>query len=555
MWFLFWAQNSHYILEVFTAFIAFTSAWIFIDSWVVKKELKTLLRSIGFFVLALASFADAAPIGSAGLGAMTLGTQLGGAGLILLSLLLDPVPVRPETQSKVPLPSSASMITIGMGGSLGILLERLGMTKDLISGTGAQALALVSNTGLWLTLILGFITFLLWFHYHVGIQREWKFLFLGFLLLTLSASATILYAWQDSENVLVSSLLQPSRAVWITEHVLKLAGAMLVAIWTWGFIRFRIFPQLFISFVALSFLIFVTTTVVYTGLILRGVQQDAIQSLATNVKTLDFAMRELKDNAILAAKIAAANDNTKSAIRIGSQDALFSILNTLMFENGTDFMAAVNRGGEVLMRAEDRTHLGDSLAEDPVVWRAFDGKSVVTSFIEPGLTVPRFTIRAASPIIDTDSEGEPEITGAVITGFIIDDAFVEGVKKITDLDVTIYAGAIRSASTFRLPGTQARLVGTREDDQRILDVVLKQARAYTGPVEVLNEPYFAAYTPIKDVEDTPVGMFFTGRSQAVVLEAASNTLRLTFGVSILLMLGIILPIYWLARFITHHQEV
>ena len=57
MWFLFWAQNSHYILEVFTAFIAFTSAWIFIDSWVVKKELKTLLRSIGFFVLALAGMA------------------------------------------------------------------------------------------------------------------------------------------------------------------------------------------------------------------------------------------------------------------------------------------------------------------------------------------------------------------------------------------------------------------------------------------------------------------------------------------------------------------
>lgn len=567
MWQLFWLQNIHYVLEVFVAFLMITSAWIYLDGWLVDKRAKTLLRSLGFFVLAIWAFMDSTPETTRGLIEKLTGpVGLAGFSFLLLSLLIDPIPVKPGGKPIGFFSRFWEKSLIVFPPGLAPFVEKLkgffSESDNIWQRVSAVALpilvALASfliQLKIWMFVCSLVITILLWLHYKRGIQSEWKYFYLGFLGITVSLGLSIFSLWQNSSNVLIAKLVSEYQPIWMLEHLIKLLGAIGLGAWAWGFIRFRIFPQIFSSFVALSFIIFVTMTIIYTGFLLNKSRETAVKDLETNVRTLDFAIRKIKDSAILAARIASTNPQVRESMRLNDRGALFKNLNALMFENETDFMIATNVGGEVLMRAEDKEHYGDSISEDPVVWRALNGKAVVTTFVEQGITLPTVSIRAASPVVDTSETGEQEITGVIVTGFLLDTAFVDGIKKITGLDITVFANDTRSASTFTVPGSQFRLIGTKELDQKVIKSVLKKSQSYTGSATVLNQSFLAAYIPILDVEETAIGMFFTGRSQSSILALASQTMRLTFLISIALMAISILPLRWLALFISHHQEV
>ncbi len=558
MWQLFWLQNSHYVTEVFAAFLMVTAGWIYIDGWLIERRMKTFARAAGFFALAIWSFLGAAPVGTFGATEQVAPfVGLVGFGIILASLLVDPIPLKPGEKTigiLSKLWSSTSAI-LPIGGLASRGREFAGSTLAPIVPALLFLGGLLVQPLFWMLCFSAMITFLVYLHYTKGIQSEWKYFYVGFLFISISLFFGLVSVWQNSSNVLLAQLVSTYHVAWIAEHAVKLVGAIFLGAWAWGFIRFRMLPQMFSSFIAISFAIFVLVTIIYTGLLLSRTQQSATRDLETNVRTLNFAMEKVKESAVLAARIAASNPQVREAVKSGNKDALFSNLNSLMFENGTDFMLALNTGGEVLMRAEDRTRFGDSLAEDPVVWRALDGKAVVTTLSEQGITLPSVSIRAASPIVDASESGEPEIIGAVVTGYLLDAAFVDGIKQITDLDVTVYAYDVSAATTFTAPGGQLRLVGAREPNREITNAVLKKGETYTGEATVLNRPFLASYVPIKDIEETTVGMFFTGKSQAAFLASVSDVIQMTFSISIVLMVLSILPLWALARFITYHQNV
>lgn len=553
MWQQFWFQNIHYVFEVFVAFMMITAGWIYLDGWLLERKWKTLARSCGFFMLALWSFLDAIAAAPSEISKWIDPAGLLGSGLVLLSLVIDPVPIKPGEKpikffSKF---WSKHMIVFPLGANLFEAGKSLLLPITILG----NAVFFILEPKVLIFSFFALSTALLWIHYSKGIQREWKFFYVGFLLVSISSALAIAYIWQDSKNVFVSKILGPYHAVWIAEHAALFLGGAFLSAWAWGFIRFRIFPQIFSGFIAISFFIFVSTTILYTGFLLNRNQESAIKDLETNLKTFDLALRKVKDSAILAARIAAVNPRVKEAVRLNNKEVLFKNLNALMFEGNTDFMLAVNEGGEVLMRAEDKELYGDSLAEDSVVWRALDGKAVVTTAVEQGVTISKVAIRAASPILDTEEGGESRIIGAIVTGFLLDNAFVDGINKITGLGVAVFANDIRSASTFTIPESELRLVGSRETNQDVLDAVFKKRRAYTGTVSILNQPFLAAYIPIEDVEGTVVGMFFTGRPQSALFALASDTMQRTFAISIIFMIVSVLPLRLLAMFISRNQEV
>lgn len=558
MWQLFWLQNAHYVIEVFVAFLMVTAGWIYIDGWLIERRTKTFARAMGFFVLVAWSFLNAAPAGAFG---VTLGfaekitdvVGLIGFGLVLFSLLIDPVPLRPGEKTGGILSKlwSSSMAVLPLGDLVSRGRDAIAPVLPALVFLGG----LLIVPTLWMFFFSASITILVYLHYSKGIQSEWKYFYIGFLFISISLVFAFTSIWKDSANVLLSQLTSPYQLAWMIEHGIKLVGAVFLGAWAWGFIRFRIFPQIFSSFIGISFVIFILVTIIYTGFLLNRTQVSAVKDLEINVRTLNFAMDKVKESAILAARIASSNPQVREAVKSNNKDALFTNLNALMFENGTDFMLAVNTGGEVLMRAEDKDRYGDSLADDPVVWRSLDGKAVVTTLAERGITLPMISIRSASPIVDASESGELEIVGSVVTGYLLDTAFVDGIKQMTSLDVTVFAGDVSAATTFTVPGSQLRLVGTRESNTDIVTAVLKKGEKYTGEALVLNRPFLASYVPIKDIEETTVGMFFTGKSQAAFLASVSDTIQLTFSISILLMILSILPLWALARFITYHQNI
>lgn len=563
MWEQFWIRNAHYVLETFFSFSLLTAGWIYVDGWIIERKAKTLIRAAGFLTLSLWAILGAAPIPIIREAFSDL-IGLGGFFLLLASLLIDPVPVRPGQAPPRILSKHwlrALWLALGLGVVLLILpyISSLSFLRSLaffsLLPSWTVPVRILLEPRVWMLAIAALIAFFFRLHYEQGIQREWKLIYYAFFFIAISLVFSTAALWQDSDNVLLSRILAPYHLVWIIEHAVKLVGGVFLGSWAWGFIRFRVFPQIFSSFVALAFVTFVLTTITYTGFMLTRISASTADDLRTNVRTLEFALGKVKESAILAARITAANPQIREAIRQGDRDALFQNLNTLMFENKTDFMMAVNTGGEVITRAEDRDRFGDSIAEDPVVWRALDGKAVVTTATRKEIATPTVSIRAASPIVDASESGEPEVIGAIVTGYLLDLAFVDGIKELTNLDITVYASDTSAATTFIVSDTGMRLLGARETNRTITDAVLKKGTAYLGSSAVLNQPFLAAYIPLKDVENTTIGMLFTGRSQAAILALATDTMRLSFSISILLMLLSVAPLWLLSRFITYNQNI
>ncbi len=560
MWEQFWIRNAHYILETFFSFSLLMAGWIYIDGWILERKAKTLIRAAGFLTMAVWAMLDAAPLPIIR-DALIDVIGLAGFVLLLISLLIDPVPVRPG--ARPPRIFGRQWITalwavLGIGLVLLVLpyipIVRLFPSFSALTPWAVPARILLEPR-MWMLVVAGFITFFFHLHYEQGIQREWKSIYYSLLFIAISLVFAVATLWQSSSHVLLARMLAPYHLIWIIEHAVKLIGALFLGSWAWGFIRFRVFPQIFSSFVALAFMTFMLSTITYTGFMLTRVNASTADDLQTNVRTLEFALGKVKESAVLAARITAANPQIREAIRLGDRNALFQNLNTLMFENKTDFMMAVNTGGEVVIRAEDRDRFGDSLADDPVVWRALDGKAVVTTTARKDIAAPTVSIRAASPIVDASKSGEPEVIGAIVTGYLLDLAFVDGIKDLTNLDITIYASDTSAATTFVISDTGMRLLGARETNRSITDTVLKKGGSYLGSSSVLNQPFLAAYIPLKDVESTTIGMLFTGRSQATILALAADTMRLSFSISILLMLLSVVPLWLLSKFITYNQNV
>jgi sensor histidine kinase regulating citrate/malate metabolism len=196
------------------------------------------------------------------------------------------------------------------------------------------------------------------------------------------------------------------------------------------------------------------------------------------------------------------------------------------------------------MRAEEPERTGDSLSDDPLVKRALSGDEITSVITREGVMAPIVAVRAAVPVL---SEGE--VIGAVMLGTDIDNAFVDGVKETTGLDTSIYADNIRSATTFIAPDGKSRWVGIKEETERIKKQVLVNGETYTGSTNLLNVPYFAAYTPITNIDNNPIGMLFVGRPEVSILQTASRSIELTFITTAVLLVFSVLPAYFVSKYI------
>jgi len=332
------------------------------------------------------------------------------------------------------------------------------------------------------------------------------------------------------------------------EHLVKLIAFAALGVWVWGYLRFRLREEIFIIFASVTLGVFLFTTLAFTTLLLQNLQRDALGKLETDVKVLDFAIDRLKAEALSDARAISSNTDVVKALKAGNRNKLFSLAQSFLVSMETDFLAITNDAAEVVVRGEDKERFGESLSDDLAVLNALLERPMVTVVKKEGVLAPQIFIEAAVPI-----RGSPEVLGATLTGFMVDDAFVDRVKEITGLDVTVFGGDERSATTFLAPDGKSRELGTLEPDPRINRTVLIRGEIYVGGATVLNQPYFTAYLPLKDVSEEVVGMLFVGTPQTTVLETAQKTFQLTFLLSSLLMVFSLIPSYLISRYI--HSQI
>lgn len=165
--------------------------------------------------------------------------------------------------------------------------------------------------------------------------------------------------------------------------------------------------------------------------------------------------------------------------------------------------------------------------------------------------VPGETVMVVSVAPVKDPAGSA--IGAVIAGAAVShEAFVDKIKAIHKVDVTVFAGDVRVATTIMQDGK--RVVGTKLDG-KIAEIVTGSGQAFAGDAKILGMPYITYYEPLIGSDQQPVGVLFAGKSEAEAL-VARNTILVTLGITglLVLILGIVFSI-WSARRLTKPVQI
>ena len=75
-----------------------------------------------------------------------------------------------------------------------------------------------------------------------------------------------------------------------------------------------------------------------------------------------------------------------------------------------------------------------------------------------------------------------------------------------------------------------------------------------GSAQVLNQPYYTAYAPLKTYDKQTIGMLFVGQRQDTLIDTAKRSINLTFLGSIALMVISLIPAYFFSRFLAKQVE-
>lgn len=115
-----------------------------------------------------------------------------------------------------------------------------------------------------------------------------------------------------------------------------------------------------------------------------------------------------------------------------------------------------------------------------------------------------------------------------------DFAIIDSIREQTGVDVTIFLGSTRVATTIRSNGE--RVIGTKANVTVVRDVLEGgQPHFYTSTM-VEGVRYFSYYEPLYDADGKCIGMLFLGKPSAQVEELIRNSLIPIIAFGILTML-------------------
>jgi methyl-accepting chemotaxis protein len=141
----------------------------------------------------------------------------------------------------------------------------------------------------------------------------------------------------------------------------------------------------------------------------------------------------------------------------------------------------------------------------------------------------RLSIRAATPVFDENGT----VIGIVTGGFRLDiEDWVDHIKRLHNVECTVFVDEERIMTTVRKPGTNERAVGTKLDNPDIRNKVIGKKESHIGEAQVVGHPMKVFYTPIvNEGEDHVVGMFFVGipteRQAALIRQNALESFAIT----------------------------
>ncbi len=524
---VFISQNLHFAINLFAALVCFAVFWLYFDAWLSRTKKKQTLLWLGFLLLCVSFLVQATVIEQAVLGNSFLGNfseglssaiRILGYLLIIFGQIRDPLQAVPTTE--------------------GLKLEK----APAISGLGfiSNSLVLLPPVG---SLVCGL---LYWRRATTGLEKHLRRVALAFFGLSLFELLSLSKFLQGSDNPFLYSLSSSFGLIWYLEQIVLVVSIALLGLWVWQYLVTRLQSQLFMIFTSAVLGIFLLTTVSFTFLLLNNIQNESLSNLATATNVLNYSLGSKKEEILSTTESLASNPDIVRALAEKDHKKLNSLVQKLLETKAKSSILVTDESGMVLSRAEEPDRWGDSISDDPLTRRALVGLAGTSTVAQEGVLAPLVYIKSAVPVRDANKN----IIGSLTSGVLIDNAFVDGVKTTTGLDSAIYAGNVRSATTFLAADGKSRWIGVKEENPEIKDQVLKKGDTFKGSVEVLNRPFIGAYSPLRDVNNDIVGMIFIGKPQSSILLVAGKSIELTFLVAVLLISLSIIPSFLVSRYLS-----
>lgn len=513
-WIQFWLNNAHFTVSLFAAVVSVLCTAVLLDSFASSRRSFTLTRAVafalffGYFLIHAAKFATAEAL-------LPLATFL-----LFVSFVLDPLQKQPPLpgKGKGKTRASAQIIPFAIPGS------------SLVLGIAAELLILRKI--------------------FVGLEKELGRFSWGFGLFTLSL---LLYNLRKvpTENILLAQAFSEFQIVWILEHLLLFLAVLLLAFWAYHYLRFRVFSQIFALLSMASLVIFVATTFFFTYLLFGQVQAKTLDNLKKNAGALLSNISNLHDTASLAANTAARSGSLVSAVELGKKDDLVKSAQELFSNLGVDSLVITDKDGVVLVRAENPEAGAESLSSNGAVASALLGEEGRDFTVKEGVLSPQVLLESSAPLFS--SQGK--ILGAVLSGFEIDNAFLDGFKRETGLSASVYGGSHIAATTFSDPSGKSRFINLKEKNPKVIKALFDEGQAYLGDNVLFGREFSTAYLPFANSKGQVVGALFVGEEKTLLLAAVKKAVDATFAGVALLALFSFAPIWWVSKVMSKHLQV
>lgn len=251
---------------------------------------------------------------------------------------------------------------------------------------------------------------------------------------------------------------------------------------------------------------------------------------------LDRGIRRMQ-NVIMEANEITRNRFTQSAALIAEDDTFARTIaeknheqakeigQKLMKMAGSDFMTITDETGRVLARGHSEKY-NDSITNQETVVLALKGQPAAA--VVEGTIVP-FTIRASQPVLY-----EGRLVGTISIGTsLVTSAYIDWLKQLSGLDVTIFKGDTRAMTTIMNNGQRA--IGTKLQSLEIIEAVLKKGETRFAHNKILGVEYNSAYWPVRDAHDKIIGMWFVGMPIDVLQQLESEAVNKAIMVGCILL--------------------
>jgi hypothetical protein len=522
MWLQFFLEDGHFVVNLLLSLALFGICWLYFDAWSVNKTNSQLIRVIGFFFLAISFFIHSTHIEFSLSSISVIGQKLllflpvfRGLGylFIIISLITEPLMARPKRKE--------ALLFIGWF-SLNVMIVHP---------------------------LLAVVVFFLYLRRStVGLEDHLKPLTLGFLLISFAELFSLASLFRQTTNVDLFNLVSPFGPLWIIENLFLSVAAYVFIRWVFGYLLKRFQSQMFIILTSTIVLIFFIITILYTSLLFKNFTDQTLSQLETNAKIFQLAIESKKNETANISQLIAGNESIKKSI-LEEDNNLSKIVEDYLIAKKQTTTVVVSVSGQVLARGENSEKKGDSLSDNLLIKDALDGRESSSIVAKEDVVAPKIYIMSSSPIKDNE-----KIIGAVMTGVVLDNAFIDGVKKTTGLEASIYAYNQLSSSTIVSPDGRSRLIGIKEENSTIQKTVLEKGENYQGELVITGISYLTAFLPLRDKQNNIIGMLFVGKTLGESFGTISYSLELTFIIIAVLLLFSIIPSYYISKYIEYQLK-